>query len=108
MVSSQATSSVAASIHLSLMHGPPSLVRDDIPRVCRPARADRGATGNDAMGPSSPRLLYRRVVQGDAGRLHVIATEPFVRRWLLDGETVAPEWGAREIAESDALFERIG
>lgn len=56
------------------------------------------------MTPTSPRLRFRRLSRSDGPLLHRIATEPFVRRWLLDGEVVGLDWCDREIADAEALY----
>lgn len=58
--------------------------------------------------PTSPRLAYRRLGAGDLDRLHALATDEHVRRYLMDGQVVAREWADDELVASDRLFETDG
>lgn len=58
--------------------------------------------------PSSPRLTYHRVREGDATPLLLLATDAHVRRFLLDGELVSRDWARATLAASDALFDAHG
>lgn len=58
--------------------------------------------------PSSPRLTYRRLATADLEAFHALATDPHVRRFLLDGAVVDRAWCSAERARSDELFTSHG
>lgn len=58
--------------------------------------------------PTSPRLAYRRLGAADLDPFHAIATDEYVRRYLLDGQVVPREWADDELGASDRLFESAG
>ena len=51
---------------------------------------------------------YRRLTADNVGAFHRLATDPHVRRYLLDGEVVGEEWARDEIESSDSLFDVHG
>jgi RimJ/RimL family protein N-acetyltransferase len=53
---------------------------------------------------TSRRLTYRTLARGDLDAFHALATDPHVRRYLLDGEIVSRDWAGAEIATSEQLF----
>lgn len=57
------------------------------------------------MVPSSERLVFRRLTSAELGAFHSLATDPHIRRFLLDGQTVSRSWCDEVLGESDALFE---
>jgi RimJ/RimL family protein N-acetyltransferase len=56
----------------------------------------------------TPRLLLRPFAAGDAGALHRMWTGPEVRRYLFDGNRVAPGFVREQIAASRRLFRERG
>lgn len=56
----------------------------------------------------TPRLSLRPIAEGDAAALHAHWTDERVRRFLFDGEALAPERVRAIVAESRALFAERG
>lgn len=56
--------------------------------------------------PATRRLRLVPIAAADVEELHGLFREPGVRRYLLDDAKVDVSWVEREIAASDALFER--
>jgi RimJ/RimL family protein N-acetyltransferase len=54
------------------------------------------------------RLRLRPVAEGDDAALHELFTQPDVRRYLFDGETISRADAAEVVAKSLALFEEHG
>ncbi len=62
----------------------------------------------DPATPDAPRLRFERLAATGVDVFHTLATDPHIRRYLLDDETVSREWCRAEVARSDALFEARG
>jgi RimJ/RimL family protein N-acetyltransferase len=60
------------------------------------------------MQPSSPRLRYARLDEASVGTFHALATDPHIRRYLLDGAVVPRAWAEEEQRASDRLFAAYG
>ena len=68
---------------------------------------DEGA-GDPKWRIETDRLILVPAEPRDRAGLHGILVEPEVRRFLLDGETVAEAWVAGEIERSGGLFASLG
>jgi RimJ/RimL family protein N-acetyltransferase len=53
---------------------------------------------------TSPRLRYRRVEPALLDDFHRLVADPYVLRYMMDGEVHTRDWTAERIAESQALF----
>lgn len=60
------------------------------------------------MDPRCERLRFRRLAAADLDAFHALATDPHVRRYVLDGETVGRDWARAEVEESARLFAEAG
>jgi RimJ/RimL family protein N-acetyltransferase len=58
--------------------------------------------------PSSPRLVYRRLEPAALDAFHALVTDEYVRRYLMDGQSVPRAWSEARVHDSAALFERRG
>jgi ribosomal-protein-alanine N-acetyltransferase len=56
----------------------------------------------------SDRLRYRAVKLADLDEFHGLVQDPYVRRYLMDGNLYPREWSEERVLESDELFERRG
>ncbi|HWX28617.1 MAG TPA: GNAT family N-acetyltransferase [Steroidobacteraceae bacterium] len=56
----------------------------------------------------SERLRYRAVKLADLDEFHRLVQDPYVRRYLMDGNLYPREWSEERVLESDELFERRG
>ena len=61
-----------------------------------------------ARGLTSERLTFRRLRATDVDAFHLLVTDPHIRRFMMDGQTMAREWTQRAVAASDDLFETHG
>ena len=52
----------------------------------------------------SPRLVFAPVRANNGDALHALATDPFIRKYLLDGHVVPRDWADAEISRAEALF----
>ena len=56
----------------------------------------------------SDRLRYRPVTLADLDSFHGLVQDPYVRRYLMDGNLYPREWSEARVLESAELFERRG
>jgi ribosomal-protein-alanine N-acetyltransferase len=56
----------------------------------------------------SQRLRYRPITLADLDGFHRLVQDPYVRRYLMDGNLYPREWSQERILESEGLFERRG
>jgi ribosomal-protein-alanine N-acetyltransferase len=56
----------------------------------------------------SERLTYAQLRPSDLDAFHGLVRDDHVRRYLLDGELLPPDWSEQRIRESQRLFERRG
>ena len=56
----------------------------------------------------SARLSYQSLELQDVERFHAMLTDPFIRRYLMDGEVVPESWVEAKIHESIELMSRQG
>ena len=57
---------------------------------------------------TSDRLRYRPLTLADLDRFHGLVQDPYVRRYLFDGNLYSREWSEARVLESAELFERRG
>lgn len=58
--------------------------------------------------PRTPRLIWRRLTPAHLEAFHRLATDPHVRRYLLDGVVVDRDWCRAEAERSAKLFAERG
>jgi RimJ/RimL family protein N-acetyltransferase len=56
----------------------------------------------------SERLLYRPLELSDVDTFHRLVQDAHIRRYMMDGNILPPEWAAEQIQASQDLFERRG
>jgi [ribosomal protein S5]-alanine N-acetyltransferase len=56
----------------------------------------------------SDRLQYRPVTLANIDGFHSLVQDPYVRRYLMNGDVFPREWSEERVLESEALFERRG
>ena len=56
----------------------------------------------------SERLTYRPLGAGDLDAFAGLVQDAHIRRYMMDGQVLPPWWSAAKIAESAALFDRLG
>jgi ribosomal-protein-alanine N-acetyltransferase len=56
----------------------------------------------------SDRLLYHPVTLADLDEFHGLVQDPYVRRYLMDGNLYPREWSEERVLESEGLFKRRG
>jgi ribosomal-protein-alanine N-acetyltransferase len=56
----------------------------------------------------SDRLRYRPVTLDDLDAFHSLVQDPYVRRYLLDGNLHPRQWSEERVLESEELFARRG
>ena len=56
----------------------------------------------------SDRLTYRPVEPADLEALSGLVQDEHVRRYMMDGKLLPPEWSAAQIRASQELFDRLG
>jgi ribosomal-protein-alanine N-acetyltransferase len=56
----------------------------------------------------SARLTYRPVEASDLDTFSALVQDEHIRRYMMDGKIMPPEWSASHIRESQALFDRLG
>jgi RimJ/RimL family protein N-acetyltransferase len=56
----------------------------------------------------SERLKYRPVATTDLHEFHGLVTDEHIRRYLMDGNIVPPDWSAAQILRSQTLFDSLG
>jgi [ribosomal protein S5]-alanine N-acetyltransferase len=61
-----------------------------------------------ASVPRSPRLEYRELSAQNLEAFHALAVDAHVRRFLLDGRLVSPEWSAEALRKCGTDLERRG
>ena len=66
------------------------------------------ARKSPVLGLTSERLTFRRLRATDVDAFHLLVTDPHIRRFMMDGQTMAREWTQRAVTASDDLFETHG
>ena len=57
---------------------------------------------------TSERLKYEPVTPATLDDFHSLVRDEHVRRYLMDGQSLPPEWSAQRVRDSLALFDRRG
>ena len=60
------------------------------------------------LGLKSEQLTFRRLGTADVDAFHLLITDPHIRRFMMDGQTMVREWTQRAVTASDDLFETRG